>query len=200
MKWYACAIVLAVLAALPVAGSADEPRGPLNDGSFEQGACGAGSAWTCLTNTSCPNWILVPDPVWGVPAYDGKWVAQLGGLCGEEENSNSFCQEVTLHGECLGPWVQWHYLAIVDGGEGGTISVTIDGDEQIVWPEWPVKDTGGLWLPMGAYTFFSVGLRELCFEFTPGTSPSAVLIDMIGEWVSPTATAEASLSTVKSRY
>lgn len=194
------AVAAVLLAALGSIAVAEELRGPINDGSFEQGTCGAGSAWTCFTNTSCPNWIPVPDPVWGVSAYDGKWVAQLGGLCGDEANANSFCQTVELHGWCVGPWVQWHYLAIVEGAEGGTISVTVDGSLQDVWPPGPVKDTGGLWLPMGASTGFYWGDYELCFEFTPGASPSAVLIDRIGEWWSPTATAAASLSTVKSRY
>jgi hypothetical protein len=95
--------------------------------------------------------------------------------------------------------VQWHYLAIVDGKEGGTISVTVDGEAMAVWPAGPVHDTGGLWMPMGASTNTD-GAHELCFEFTPGVSPSAVLIDCIGEWYSPTAVQAQSLSTVKSLY
>ena len=193
-------IALLLVAGVPGSGTAGDLRGPVNDGSFEQGICGGGSAWTCGTNTSCPNWIIVPEPIWGVAAYHGKHVAQLGGLCGEQENTNGFCQEVELHGDCLGPWVQWYYVAIVEGKEGGTISVTVDGESEMVWPTGPVHDTGGLWMPAGAWTAFSLGLHELCFEFAPGVSPSAVLIDYIGEWFSPTGVAAASVSTVKALY
>ena len=44
--------------------------GLVNDGSFEFGECGAGSAWECITNTTCA-WIIDPLAVWGYPAYDG---------------------------------------------------------------------------------------------------------------------------------
>lgn len=146
------AVAALLLAVLPIASGAESERGMVNDGSFEQGACGAFSAWTCQTNTSCPNWILVPDQPWGVSSYDGVFVGQLGGLCGDVENSNAFCQSVELHGWCTGPWVSWYYLAIVEEGEGGTLSLTLDGDPVTVWPSGPLQDTGGQWLPMGAST------------------------------------------------
>ncbi len=172
----------------------------VNDGSFENGPCGGGSDWTCWSDTACPNWIIDPLADWGVTAYDGNLVAQLGGNCKGELNSNSFCQDIELEGPCLAPVLEWQWMGFVDGDEPGVLTVSIDNENVEYGPIGPVEDTQGVWQSGWAYAIYIYGVFTVCFEFEAGADDSAVLIDYVGKWVSPTPVEDVSFSTVKSRY
>ncbi len=171
----------------------------VDDGSFENGICGAGSGWTCWSNTSCANWIIDPLPVWGVPAKDGAFVAQLGGSCETELNSNSFCQDIDITWPC-GFWVEWSWMGIVDEGKPGTFRVTVDGGLVAdIGPE-VIVDTQGLWEIGWASIWGHQGIHSVCFEFEAGSTESAMLIDTVSNPISPTPALPLSLSAVKSLY
>lgn len=158
----------------PAAGRPD--RSLVDDGSFENGECGGGSAWTCTSDTPC-NWILNPLSTWGYPAYHGEMVAWLGGYCGVM-NSNSFCQEVWLNE----PGLRWHWMGYVaDTHVSNFVYVKIDGD--IVWAKemtWPEDHTYGTWSTLQASFDLphGVGLYEVCFEFE-ATTGANMLIDYV---------------------
>ncbi len=168
----------------------------INDGGFELGSCGAGSAWTCATDTDCPNWIFFL----GTDAYEGQFAAQLGGTCGEQANSNSFCQDVTLYWVCIGPFLQWKWRIHTEGDDAGVFRVRIDGE--IVLENSPdlASDTDGQWEEGWFHLWEHDGNRELCFEFEAGSDPGLILLDHIGQWVSPTAVEPISFSALKAGY
>lgn len=188
----------------PVAPQGDPPPGgrwPIEDGSFENGECDAGSSWTCITNQpDCGSWILDPLPAWGYPAYHGTYAAWLGGFCNGQPNSNAFCQEVFLGG-CIGSsWLQWKWMGYVPNNDGNRMRVTVDGDvvfEKVLtiadhtYPMW-----GTLWIDVWG---FWPDMHELCFEFE-ATTGANMLIDYIEASYSPTAVEPTSLSVVKSLY
>lgn len=152
-------------------------RSLLNDGSFENGECGNGSAWTCTSDTPC-TWILNPLSTWGYPAYHGELVAWLGGYCGEM-NSNSFCQEVWLDE----PGLRWHWMGyVVETHVSNFVYIKLDGD--IVWAKemtWPEDHTYGTWDEIQARFDFlphGTGTYEVCFEFE-ATTGANMLIDYI---------------------
>lgn len=149
--------------------------GLVNDGSFEFGECGAGSAWNCTTNTTC-TWILDPLPVWGYPAYDGELAAWLGGFCGTP-NSNSFCQALYLDGNVL----RWRYMGYVEEGHSGNfVYLKLNGD--IVWAKemtWPEDHTYGRWVLAEAELGWVAGdTYYVCFEFEASTGAN-MLIDYV---------------------
>ena len=170
----------------------------LNDNSFENGICGEGSGWTCWTDTSCPNWIIDPLPVWGVPAHDGTYVAQLGGSCDAELNSNSFCQDIS--GLFCGFWVTWSYLGISSGDNPGSFRVTADGETIDSEPTGTVVDTAGVWETGWFSGWAEEETMTICFEFDAGSDESAMLIDSVSNLISPTPTLPFSFSAVKSLY
>ncbi len=120
--------------AVQVAGARDVP---VNDGSFEDGTCASGSAWTCTTNTGCDFIIAFPEGYGWSPAYDGINAAWLGGYCGEP-NTNSYCQEVYIDGTHLDWfWEGWLNDAC------SAMEIWVDGnmvfDHYMDWPD----DTAG---------------------------------------------------------
>lgn len=168
----------------------------INDGSFENGECGAGSSWDCTTNTSC-QWIIDPLPIWGYPAYDGTMAAWLGGFCGTP-NSNSFCQEVFIYG-CTGGWLEWKWMGYVENNDGNTMRVTLDGDVIFEKVMTTADHTYGTWGTLWVDVWQYVGDYELCFEFE-ATTGANMLIDYVTMGYSPTAVEPTSLSAVKSLY
>ncbi len=175
-------------------------RFTVNDGSFEFGECDAGSAWTCTTNTTC-QWIVDPMGAWGYPAYDGVLAAWLGGFCGEDPNSNSFCQDIYFGGgNCgWGIFLTWQWMGYVANEDGNTMYVTFDG---VVYfeKEMLLSDhTYGTWNELWVDAYLYEDTYNLCFEFV-ATTGANMLVDYIANYWSPTATGETSISTLKSRY
>ncbi len=171
----------------------------VDDGGFEIGACGEGSAWTCATDTECANWIIDPMAIWGVPAHDGQRVAQLGGSCGKDLNSNSFCQEFAVEVNCLS-WITFRWLGIVKGSKPGTFHCTVDGEPLETTPEGVVTDTGGLWQTGWFEQTYTTGIHTFCFEFVEGRDESVLLLDTVNHPISPTPVLPLNLSTVKRFY
>ncbi len=171
----------------------------INDGSFEFGECDAGSAWTCITNTDC-SWIVDPLPTWGYPAYDGVLVAWLGGFCGSDPNSNSFCQDLYISTDCTGGvFITWQWMGYVAGDDGNMMYITIDGTV-VYQKELGLSDhTYGTWLEDWADANAYEGTRNFCFEFV-ATTGANMLVDYISNFWSPTAVEKTNLSTIKSRY
>jgi hypothetical protein len=192
--------LLMVWVSLAVATEVEDRSLFVDDRSFEDGLCGAGSSWTCWTDTSCPNWIIDPMPLWGVPAHDGTYVAQLGGSCDDELNSNSFCQELYIDWGC-GMWLSWSWMGIVAGDNPGTFSVTVSGAEVVEYePMGTVVDTEGTWEAGWVFIGTGVGFYTFCFEFEAGSDESAMLIDSVSHLISPTPIHPLSFSAVKSLY
>ncbi|MCP4549787.1 MAG: hypothetical protein GY835_25305 [bacterium] len=193
-------LLLIVCATLAMATERGDRSLFLNDTSFENGLCGEGSGWTCGTDTGCPNWIIDPTSIWGVPANDGTFVAQLGGLCGEELSSNTFCQEVDFGWPCTF-WLTWSWMGIVNGANPGSFRVTQDGVEiEAYEPSGVVVDSNGVW-ETGYVSIWAWGeTSTFCFEFDAGSDESAMLIDSVSNLISPTPTVPLSFSVVKSLY
>ena len=184
----------------PVTPTGDPPMGGrwlIEDGSFENGECGAGSSWDCTSNTSC-SWILDPLPVWGYPAYHGTYAAWLGGFCGGP-NSNSFCQDVYLNGCPGGGWIEWKWMGYVENNDGNTMRVTLDGavifEKVMTTADHTYGTWGTLWVDVWQY----YNTHYLCFEFE-ATTGANMLIDYVTNAYSPTAVGPTSLSFVKSLY
>ncbi len=184
----------------PVLPTGEPPVGGrwlIEDGSFENGECGAGSSWTCTSNTSC-QWIVDPLSAWGYPAYDGTYAAWLGGFCGEEPNSNSFCQDVFIEG-CLGGWLEWKWMGYVENNDGNTMRITLNGGVVFEKVMTTADHTYGTWGTLWAELWPYYGMYELCFEFE-ATTGANMLIDYVTMAYSPTAVAPTSFSAVKSLY
>lgn len=178
-----------------------QPRdrlGLINDGSFEFGECDDGSAWTCTSNTSC-SWIIDPSLIWGYAAYDGNLCAWLGGYCGADFNSNSFCQEIFFDGTYL----DWYWMTYA----GSQIRISVDGIE--VFHHW-ATDTYGewnsaseVWLdgePGVDVSDWCGQSAVLCFANQTITR-SSMLIDYITLTQSCVTPVEpSSFSTIKTRY
>ncbi|MDP6419062.1 MAG: hypothetical protein QF492_08015 [Candidatus Krumholzibacteria bacterium] len=169
--------------------------GLINDGSFENGECDAGSSWTCYTNTSCL-WIIDPLGVWGYPAYDGVLCGWLGGFCGDA-NSNAFCQDIFIDGTGIS-WYWMGYVAdTVDGLD--LMYISVDGvntfEHYMVYPD---DHTYGTWGQMLGTVTGVGGVHELCFGFTASTGAN-MLIDYI-ELFEGTGVMNTSFSSVKSLY
>jgi len=184
-------------------GSADinwqgDREGLINDGSFEFGECGAGSAWTCTTNTTCA-WIVDPLPVWGYPAYDGILCGWLGGFCGDP-NSNSFCQDILFDGSEL----SWYWMGYVEADSGNAVYVTVDGN--VVWELFLGLEhhTYGIWQNTGDtlgnadVAAYMGGTHNLCMEFV-ATDGANMLIDYL-ELMGGTAAEDMDFSSVKALY
>ncbi len=173
-------------------------RSLINDGSFEFGECDAGSAWTCTANNDC-SWIVDPTGSWGYSAYDGALVAWLGGFCGTDPNSNSFCQDIQFEDWCGGGFKTWQWMGYVANEDGNTMYITVDGN--IVFEkEMTLADhTYGIWGELWFDTHEYYGVHNLCFEFV-ATTGANMIVDYISTFWSPTATEATSFSTLKSRY
>ncbi len=142
--------------------AATDLTGLVTDGSFEYGECDAGSAWACLSSTSC-SWILDPLPVWGYPAHDGVLVVWLGGYCDNSRgyntaNENSFCMDLYIDGEEL-TWFWMGYVGLYR--EGDMAYVTIDG--VYVWRHIMrlADHTYGLWQNLDG-TLGTVDIHNFC--------------------------------------
>ena len=99
-------------------------RALVNDGSFEDGTCAGGSAWTCDADNGC-DWIadLVPLGLWN---YDGIHVAWLGGFCGGLATCYStICQTITV-----GDAISFYWMGYVNDAVQYNY-ITVNGDE--VW-------------------------------------------------------------------
>lgn len=94
----------------------------INDGSFENGTCGLGSSWTCVTNTTCDFIIASPDIYGWSPAIDGTNAAWLGGYC-SEPNTNSFCQDILIDGIYL----DWYWEGWINY-PCAAMEIRVDGD------------------------------------------------------------------------
>ena len=208
MKRQTQAAIVALCASLVLAmgAMADAPSDRLfliADGSFENGPCGGGSGWDCWSDTSCPNWIVDPSQFLGVDAYDGEFVGQLGGRCGQELNSNSFCQDFYFNGTCGNIWITWKWLGVVEGGDPGSFTVTITPEGENGYEFHPIgetHDTGGVWEDAWIDMLIWGGNHTLCFEFAAGSDESTVLIDMVSSPISPTPVGRFALSAVKHLY
>ena len=113
--------VLIVLLMLASAASA----GLVNDGSFENGECDAGSAWTCFTET--PECVTIVDPLgsWCFPAYDGVNAVWLGGVCENVGISNQVCQDMIISPSQLTFW--WMGAYTLEAEQEAWIEVRVDG-------------------------------------------------------------------------
>ncbi len=100
--------------------------GLVNDGSFEAGECGAGSAWTCATSTPECETIVDPLPDWGFPAYHGVNAVWLGGLCGNEGISNSVCQDMIISPSQLS--FLWMGAFTLEAEQEAWFEVRVDGE------------------------------------------------------------------------
>ncbi len=114
--------VLAILLLMASVASA----GLINDGSFENGYCGAGSAWTCDTSTPLCDVIVNPIDDWGFPAYHGVNAVWLGGICENVGISNSVCQEITISPSQLTFWWMGYYT--LEAEQEAWLEVRVDGD------------------------------------------------------------------------
>jgi hypothetical protein len=188
---------------IPTAPVNHDRVGLVNDGSFEFGECGAGSAWTCTTNTTCA-WIVDPTPVWGCPAYDGVLCAWLGGFCGTP-NSNSFCQDLFIGGnDCS---LDWHWMGYVNSA-CGTVSVTVNGStifshtlqlSEHTYGTWNTASSYG-WVPLvSAYQGQTVNLCLKEVACPDGANNDNMLVDYV-VLNGCVATEDASMSTVKALY
>ncbi len=138
----------------------------VNDGSFEDGTCAAGSAWTCTTNTGCDFIVPFPEGYGWSPAYDGINAAWLGGFCGDP-NTNSFCQEVLIDGTHL----DWFWEGWVNDA-CSAIEIYVDGNMVFDhWMDWPDNTAGTGWTrasesiaaPSGAdLSVYAGTVAELC--------------------------------------
>ncbi len=176
--------------------------GLVNDGSFEFGECDAGSAWTCYTSTTCA-WILDPIAVWGYPAYDGVFVAWLGGFCGDA-NENSFCQSIFFDGMYL----DWYWMGYVNNG-CGYMYVTVDGNivfdhvmdlSEHTYGSWNTASSFWGQIDVGAYCGTTA---ELCLGWLYcdiGTNDNMLVDYVTLDTSCGTATEETTFSNVKSLY
>jgi len=184
----------------------------VNDGSFEDGPCDGGSAWTCFADHGqpeiCPT-ILNPSGPWGNPAYDGNLAVWLGGVCENEGISNSVCQDLVLTPSELS-W-QWMGYWTLEGEQEASVLVTVDGET--AWEHLMTGDdhTIGTWAN-SADTFGPVSLKEwedglshnLCFVFdnsyaNNGSTTASMLVDRV-ELSHPVAVEVATFSTIKVLY
>ncbi len=162
---------------IPVTGgicnqSSGERDDLVNDGSFEDGTCGAGSAWTCYTDTAC-EYIVDPSSAWGYPAYDGILAAWLGGYCSGSPNTNSFCQDIYFDARYL----DWYWMGYVND-ECGAMEVRIDGSLVFEHPMVMADHTLGTWNSasgtlagadgVDVHDYFD-GTHELCFAWSRGS-------------------------------
>ncbi len=166
-------------------------EGLVNDGSFEDGNCAGGSAWTCASSTGC-EWITDPSGAWGYPAYDGINAAWLGGFCGDP-NENSFCQDIYFDANYL----DWYWMGYVNN-ECASVLVTVDGTPLVDYAMDLGDHTYGTWnsasgwivgpdgLDVGAY---AGGTHELCFvwdrSLCGADGNDNMLIDYVGLWGPP---------------
>jgi hypothetical protein len=181
----------------------------VNDGSFENGSCDAGSDWTCVTNQLECETIVDPLGIWAYPAYEGSSAVWLGGVCHNNAISNSVCQDIVLSpSELSWWWMGWYTL---EGEQEAWIRVTVDGElayEKLLGPE---HDTVGSWSP-SEDGFGRISLRDwedgsshtLCIKLdnnyiNNGETTANLLVDWI-ELSHPVATAEMSFSLIKVLY
>jgi len=185
------------------------PALPVNDGSFENGTCGSGSDWTCVTSQPACETIVDPVASWGYPAYDGSLAVWLGGVCDNIGISNSVCQDITISPARLTWWwMGWYSLA---GEQEAWLQVTVDGQLAFEHRLGPEHNTMGVWTG-SEDGFGTVDLRPwedglphtLCIGMdnsyaNNGGTTANLLIDMI-ELNHPVSTAASSFSTIKVLY
>ncbi len=168
--------------------------GLVNDGSFEDGNCAGGSAWTCTSSTGC-EWIVDPLGAWGYPAYDGVNTAWLGGFCGDP-NENSFCQDIYFDAIYL----DWYWMGYVNS-ECSSVLVTVDGTPLVNYAMDLGDHTYGSWNSASGWivgpdgldvSAYFGGTHQLCFEWDRGLCGAGendnMLIDYVGLWGPPLPT------------
>jgi hypothetical protein len=183
--------------------------GLVNDGSFENGTCGAGSAWTCLTTTPECETIVVSLDTWGFPAFDGINAVWLGGTCSNVGISNSVCQDIFISPSMLSFW--WMGTYSLEGEQEAWLEIRVDGALIFQVPLGPEHHTIGTW-SNSEDTFGLMGLPEyedglshtLCIGIdnlysNNGTTTVNLLVDLV-ELNHPVATEGMSFSTLKVLY
>ena len=96
--------------------------GLIEEGSFEDGACAIGSAWTCTADNDC-SWVVDLTDL-GYSNFSGTQSAWLGGYCrGIATCGSSFCQDLYIDG----PYLTWYWMASVNDAVA-TVNVTVDGN------------------------------------------------------------------------
>ncbi len=141
----------------------------INDGSFENGTCASGSAWTCVTNTTCDFIVATPEIYGWSPAFDGVNAAWLGGYC-SDVNTNSFCQDILIDGVYL----DWYWEGWVNY-PCASMEIRVDGDLVFNHPmEWADDGAGTGWRrasetiasPYGVdLSAYIGGVHELCIQW-----------------------------------
>ncbi|MBM4118090.1 hypothetical protein FJ251_10200 [bacterium] len=175
----------------------------LPDGSFE-GCFGCNCAWECTANNNF-DWIINPSNPsygWDIDAFDGDWVAWLGGFYGGAPNQNKFCvNTVNVLGECIvWRWMGW----VPEGHTGNRVRVTMNGtvvfEKELRYPEDHTYPNWGILQTENLLEWDSIPDVEFCIEFIP-TDGANMLVDYI-EWVQhcTTAVETTSFSTIKAYY
>ncbi len=183
--------------------------GMVNDGSFENGTCDKGSAWTCVTTTPTCETIVVAVDTWGFPAYHGTLAAWLGGTCENVGISNGVCQDMFISPSQLSFWWMGYYS--LEGEQEAWLDVHVDGNLAYSQRLGPEHHTIGTWAH-SEDLFGVINLREwedgashtLCISLdndysNNGKTTANLLIDYI-ELEHPVATQELSFSTLKVLY
>jgi hypothetical protein len=167
--------------------------GMINDGSFEDGLCGAGSAWTCASTGTCP--IIYDLSTIGLWNYDGDHTAWLGNVCsGIPDLAESVCQDVYFDGDLLA----WYWMVFLST-DGDRIQVTVDGN--VVYEYWTnlTDHLAGYVQQSAGVSGYVGGTHTLCFNYDLIASGGNYFLDYVTLDAS-VATEERSFSTVKSLY
>ena len=167
--------------------------GLINDGSFEDGPCGGGSAWTCASTGACS--IINDMTSVGLWNYDGSHVAWLGGFCeAVPDVAESVCQDIFFDGDVLG----WYWMVFLNT-DGDRIQVTVDGN--VVAEYWTslADHLVGYSQQSANVGAYSGGTHTLCFNYDLIASGGNYFLDYVYIDAS-VATEESSFSTVKSMY
>ncbi len=205
-------ILLAVLSHSATASTIADREWIVADGSFENGVCNEGSAWTCWSTNDC-QWIINAEDVWGVPAYHGEQVAWLGAFCDGVANNNSFCQSMWI---ACGYYDFYFMTNIIDAC--GTLSftfndnvlfentMTVDDHNYGTW-----ESISSRWGFIDTYAYYGYN-AVVCIEWKacgedldgdgwPDTENDSVIIDYVyGEECNPSSVDRQSFSTVKTLY
>ncbi len=170
-------------------------HGVVNDGFFEDGLCGAGSAWTCATiPNDCP--VIVDLFALGLWNFEGDQVAWIGGLCNEEfDNYESVCQDVFFDGDRLA----WYWMAYVNAG-GNPVNVTIDDNVVYTYMTQLSDHLTGYWPEEIMVSDYIGGVHTLCFEYEKIQNlADNYFIDHVVIH-GGVATEETNFSTIKANY
>jgi len=174
----------------------------LPDGSFETCAPDCLPCdWECTANNGA-GWIINPSTAygWNVDAFDGRFVAWLGGFYDGAPNQNKFCETIGVVGDCIAwRWMGW----VPEGHVGNIVRVTLDGEvvfekemrypEDHTYPEWQTLMINNV--------YDHCCEPEFCIEFIP-TDGANMLVDYFEWWQAACTTPveSTSFSTIKAYY